>query len=80
MEALGDSWGGIAVADRKRKMDSPAYRLNHEEVAKALEEGIHFIENMVQQEAIADDFGAVAGLKCRRATGELVTLPARAVC
>ena len=34
------SWGGVTIAYRKRMVDSPAYRLNHEEVIKALEEGI----------------------------------------
>ena len=33
-------WGGVTIAYRKRMVDSPAYRLNHEEVIKALEEGI----------------------------------------
>ena len=32
-------WGGVTLAYRKRLQDSPAYRLNHEEVAKAFEEG-----------------------------------------
>jgi hypothetical protein len=29
----------VTIAYRKRMVDSPAYRLNHEEVIKALEEG-----------------------------------------
>ena len=33
-------WGGVSLVYRKRLQDSPAYRLNHEEVIKALEEGI----------------------------------------
>jgi hypothetical protein len=39
-------WGGVTIAYRKRMVDSPAYRLNHEEVVKALEEGIAFAENL----------------------------------
>ena len=39
-------WGGVTLAYRKRLQDAPAYRLNHEEVTKALEEGIAFAENM----------------------------------
>src|SRR4029077_2490578 len=39
-------WGGVTIAYRKRMVDSPAYRLNHEEVIKALEEGITFAENL----------------------------------
>ena len=38
------AWGGVTIAYRKRMVDSPAYRLNHEEVTKALEEGIAFAE------------------------------------
>ena len=38
---LVQSWGGVSLVYRKRLQDSPAYRLNHEEVQKALEEGIN---------------------------------------
>ncbi len=78
--ALCDGWGGVSLAYRKRMVDSPAYRLNHEEVAKALEEGIRFVENVVPTEAVADSFGAVTALKFKRADGREVTLPARSVC
>ena len=37
---LLQSWGGVTIAYRKRLIDSPSYTLNHEEVQKALEEGI----------------------------------------
>ena len=37
---LLQKWGGVNVIYRKKLHDSPAYRLNHEEVSKALEEGI----------------------------------------
>ena len=47
------SWGGVTVAYRKRMVDSPAYRLNHEEIIKALEEGISFTENVNPIEAVA---------------------------
>ncbi|HEX8456181.1 MAG TPA: FAD-dependent oxidoreductase [Pyrinomonadaceae bacterium] len=84
-------WGGVAIVYRKRLQDSPAYRLNHEEVVKSLEEGISYIENMSPVEAVADEHGAVAGLVFERmqrdaetrkwrASGELVRLPARTVC
>jgi NADPH-dependent glutamate synthase beta subunit-like oxidoreductase/NAD(P)H-flavin reductase len=80
LAALCDSWGGVSLAYRKRMIDSPAYRLNHEEVEKALEEGIRIIENVVPVEAIPDQFNAVSALKFKRADGQIVTLPARAVC
>ena len=40
------SWGGVTLVYRKRLIDSPSYTLNHEEVEKALEEGIYFAEGM----------------------------------
>lgn len=80
LASLCDAWGGVCVAYRKRMIDSPAYRLNHEEVEKALEEGIRFVENLVPVEAIPDQFNAVSALRFKRSDGQEVTLPARAVC
>lgn len=48
---------------RKRLQDSPAYRLNHEEVEKAFEEGIEFVENATPLEVIVDEFGAAESLR-----------------
>lgn len=84
-------WGGVSIVYRKRLQDSPAYRLNHEEVVKSLEEGISYIENMSPVEAVADEHGAVAAVVFERmrqdvetrkwkASGETVRLPARTVC
>ena len=56
------AWGGVAVAYRKRLIDAPAYRLNHEEVIKALEEGIAFVENLNPMAALPDARGAKADL------------------
>ncbi len=80
LAALCNAWGGVSLVYRKRMVDSPAYRLNHEEVAKALEEGIRFIENLTPTEAVPDEYGAVSAMKFQRADGQEVTLPARAVC
>jgi NADPH-dependent glutamate synthase beta subunit-like oxidoreductase/NAD(P)H-flavin reductase len=60
------AWGGVTIAYRKRMADSPAYRLNHEEVIKALEEGITFAENLNPIEAVPDETGAVAAMVFRR--------------
>lgn len=73
------SWGGVTLAYRKRLQDAPAYRLNHEEVAKALEEGISVAENMNPVAAIPDDFGHVKAMAFTRADGSQVELPARTV-
>ena len=43
---LLQSWGGATIAYRKRLIDSPSYTLNHEEVEKAMEEGIWFAEGL----------------------------------
>ncbi|MCY7376888.1 MAG: FAD-dependent oxidoreductase [Pyrinomonadaceae bacterium] len=88
---LVQSWGGVSLIYRKRLQDSPAYRLNHEEVQKALEEGINFVECMNPTEAVPDEFGAVKALIFERLnyvaetgkfenTGESVEFPARTVC
>ncbi len=85
------NWGGVSLVYRKRLQDSPAYRLNHEEVEKALEEGINIVELMNPSEAVPDEFGAVKELIFERQTydldtgkfaeaGEFVSLPARTVC
>ena len=75
-------WGGVTIAYRKRMVDSPAYRLNHEEVIKALEEGIGFAENLNPIEAVPDARGAVASMIFRQEGREgenSVTLQARTV-
>ncbi len=46
---LIQSWGGATIAYRKRLIDSPSYTLNHEEVEKALEEGILFSEGLAPE-------------------------------
>jgi NADPH-dependent glutamate synthase beta subunit-like oxidoreductase/NAD(P)H-flavin reductase len=56
------SWGGVTIAYRKLIADAPAYRLNHEEVIKAFEEGIAYAESLSPVEAIADEFGHVKSL------------------
>ena len=82
------AWGGVTIVYRKRLQDSPAYRLNHEEVIKSLEEGIRFAECLNPVECIPDAFGAVSEIRCEyqaqengrwKSTGKFVTLPARAV-
>ena len=81
-------WGGVQIFYRKSLPDSPAYRLNHEEIIKSLEEGIAFVEKMNPREVVSDQFGAVqevvfeqmenAGGKWA-ATGREFRVPARTV-
>jgi NADPH-dependent glutamate synthase beta subunit-like oxidoreductase/NAD(P)H-flavin reductase len=72
------SWGGVTLAYRKKMTDSPAYRLNHEEVVKALEEGIYFAEGLDPKEIVADDRDHVTAMRLEGPTGT-VELPARTV-
>ncbi|HJU22855.1 MAG TPA: FAD-dependent oxidoreductase, partial [Casimicrobiaceae bacterium] len=55
-------WGGATIAYRKRLIDSPSYTLNHEEVAKAFEEGIHFAEGLTPLAVEVDDAGHASAL------------------
>ncbi len=55
-------WGGVHIYYRKSIVDSPAYRLNHEEIIKGLEEGIGFVENMSPMEAVPDESGALGAV------------------
>jgi NAD(P)H-flavin reductase/NADPH-dependent glutamate synthase beta subunit-like oxidoreductase len=72
------SWGGVTLAYRKKMTDSPAYRLNHEEVIKALEEGIHFAEGLDPKEIVADDRDHVVAMRLDGPSGQ-VELPAKTV-
>src|SRR5207253_9609049 len=63
---LLDSWGGVTIAYRRRLVDAPSYTLNHEEVAKAMEEGIRFAELLTPVEVEVDLFGQAATLRLTR--------------
>lgn len=56
------SWGGVTVAYRRLLRESPAYLRNHEEVLKALEEGIYYAEGLAPQKARLDQYGFVQAL------------------
>ena len=86
---LVHAWGGVKLVYRKGMREAPAYRLNHEEIIKAFEEGIVFVEHMSPLEAKLDEYGAVEGMVFERqfqndegkwrGTGERIELPARTV-
>jgi NADPH-dependent glutamate synthase beta subunit-like oxidoreductase/NAD(P)H-flavin reductase len=73
------SWGGAVIAYRRRLIDAPSYTLNHEEVAKALEEGVDFAEGLTPVAVEVDRFGHAAALRLARADGTEAVLPARAI-
>lgn len=87
--ALVRNWGGVTVTYRRGMHESPAYLRNHEEIDKALEEGIFYAEGLDPQEAVVDVLGHIAAMKFKKLeqdeqgqwqdTGERVELPARAV-
>src|SRR5437764_4064406 len=67
---LIDSWGGITIAYRRRLIDAPSYTLNHEEVAKAMEEGIRFAERLTPVAVEVDVFEQAAALRMTRHAAE----------
>ena len=52
--SLLHSWGGATLAYRRRLIDAPSYTLNHDEVAKALEEGVRFAVSQVEELGLAN--------------------------
>ncbi len=79
-QQLLEAWGGVSIVYRRSLEESPAYRLNHEEVAKSLEEGVRYYERLSPKEAKLDRFGAVEAMLFERADGSVLELPARTVC
>jgi NAD(P)H-flavin reductase len=73
--SLLKSWGGSTIAYRRRMVDSPSYTLNHEEVAKALEEGIVFLEGLAPERIEVDTHGHAKAVVFKGGT----TLPAKSV-
>jgi NAD(P)H-flavin reductase len=85
LAALIDSWGGVTIAYRRRLIEAPSYTLNHEEVAKAMEEGIRFAELLTPVAVEIDEFGQAAALHLTRPGAqpdqppEKVEFPARTI-
>ena len=85
---LLQSWGGATIAYRRRLIDSPSYTLNHEEIEKALQEGVRFAAGLTPLEIEVDRHGHASAVRMAVQTrseegrwqksGE-TTLPARAV-
>jgi NADPH-dependent glutamate synthase beta subunit-like oxidoreductase/NAD(P)H-flavin reductase len=76
------SWGGATIAYRRRLIDAPSYTLNHEEVAKALEEGVRFAEGLSPIGVDIDRFKHASAIRFARETSgakDEVVLPARAI-
>lgn len=88
-QGLLRAWGGVTVTYRRAMNESPAYLRNHEEIAKAFEEGIFYADALDPVRAELDRYGHVSALVCRKqqrddtghwqTTTEQVSLPARAI-
>ena len=84
-QPLVESWGGVTLFYRKAITDAPAYRQNHEEIAKALEEGIALAEGMSPKAAIPDEYGHLTAVEFDKLTlvdgrwqgGQTVKVPLR---
>jgi NADPH-dependent glutamate synthase beta subunit-like oxidoreductase/NAD(P)H-flavin reductase len=87
---LLNSWGGSTIAYRRRMIDSPSYTLNHEEVEKALEEGVSFAECLSPEAVAVDNYGHASAITFSHMdfhaetgklvpSGQMVTLPARSI-
>lgn len=76
---LIQKWGGVMIAYRRTLQESPAYTLNHEEVTKAFEEGIHFGEELNPLGVELDHYGHVQAIRFTKSGEAEVKVPARAV-
>ncbi|HVE43646.1 MAG TPA: FAD-dependent oxidoreductase [Gammaproteobacteria bacterium] len=82
-------WGGVTIAYRRRLQESPAYINNHEELIKALEEGIYYAEGLDPIAADLDENEHVQALICRQriqnenkewvTVSEEIRLPAKSI-
>lgn len=89
VQKLLQRWGGVTVAYRRSLRESPAYIQCYEEINKAFEEGIYYVEGLTPTAARLDAQGHVQALVCQRrvqnADGhwstqpEEVVLPARSI-
>jgi NADPH-dependent glutamate synthase beta subunit-like oxidoreductase/NAD(P)H-flavin reductase len=78
--ALLNGWGGVTMAYRRRLIDAPSYTLNHEEVAKAFEEGVRFAESVTPDEVEVDEYGHASALYVTTgAEKHRIRMPARSI-
>ncbi len=71
-------WGGVTIAYRRTLQQSPAYRRNPEELKKAMEEGIYYVEQVEPDAVLLDSYGQVQGLRCLK-NAETIVFPARSI-
>jgi NADPH-dependent glutamate synthase beta subunit-like oxidoreductase len=61
--ALQKKWGGATIYYYKDTKKSGAYRINHEELQYALNEGVDFVANHEAIEIIADKYGSAKSIR-----------------
>ncbi len=76
---LLESWGGVTIAYRRKLIEAPSYTLNHEEVHKAMEEGVRFAEGLTPVAIDTDSRGYAAAMRFTGADGAEAVLPARSI-
>ncbi len=86
---LVHEWGGVTIVYRRSMQESPAYINNHEELQKALEEGIYYVDGLEPAAVDLNEYGHAEALICHKrlrnpdnewvATREEVRLPARSI-
>ncbi len=86
---LAREWGGVTIAYRRSMQESPAYINNHEELKKALDEGIYYAEGLEPAAVDLNEYDHAESLICHRrirnqanewvTTAEEVRLPARSI-
>jgi len=86
---LIQQWGGVTIAYRRSLQESPAYINNHEELKKAFEEGIYYLEGLEPTAVNLDSHGHTVSLVCRvrqrntqkewSTSKEEICLPARSI-
>ncbi|MFQ5582703.1 MAG: pyridine nucleotide-disulfide oxidoreductase, partial [Mariprofundaceae bacterium] len=87
--SLLNQWGGSTIVYRRRMIDAPSYRMNHEEIIKAMEEGIYFCELLSPVAIDVDRFGHAETIRLQRTqvneegriepADETIRLPARSI-
>ena len=60
-------------------IDAPSYTLNHEEVDKALQEGIKFAESLTPEAVEVDAYGWAAALHVKSADRDAIRMPAKSI-
>ena len=79
--SLLKQWGGVKILYRKRLIDAPCYKLNHEEVESALATGISFVENVTPVKINLDHFSHVASIDMTHSSSAemKINYPARTI-